>query len=135
MPDTVVVADMEAGLEHLSWAGGTLRHVDILLVVLQPTTKVLLTAARTHRLAVDLGIPRIAFVANRASDDDRNRLEAFARERGGQVLGWVPEDGAVRRADKASACILDTDPEAPSVVAIAALAVSLETELSAGSGL
>ena len=48
---------MEAGLEHLSWAGGTLRHVDLLLIVAQPQVKSLLTAARTVRLARQLGIP------------------------------------------------------------------------------
>ncbi|MGH9076243.1 MAG: hypothetical protein ACRDY0_02110 [Acidimicrobiales bacterium] len=116
---------MEAGLEHLSWAGGTLRHVDLLLVVIQPTVKVLLTAARTYRLAVDLGIPRIAFVANRAGDDDRHRLEAFAAERGRPVVAWIPEDDAVRRADKAGMCLLDTEPGAPSVAAIATLAERL----------
>ena len=66
-PGTVVVADMEAGLEHLSWAGGTLRYVDMLLVVVQPTAKVMMTADRTHTLAMELGIPRIAFVGNRAN--------------------------------------------------------------------
>lgn len=131
MPETVVVADMEAGLEHLSWAGGTLRHVDLLLVVAQPTAKVLLTAARTHRLAVDLGIPRVALVANRAADEDRKRLEGFAHERDLEVLAWIPEDAAVMRADKAGRCLLDAEPDALSVAAIGALATVLEAELLA----
>jgi CO dehydrogenase nickel-insertion accessory protein CooC1 len=46
-----VVADMEAGLEHLPWAGGTLRHVDLLAIVALPQVKSLMTAARTIRLA------------------------------------------------------------------------------------
>lgn len=57
LPGTFVVADMEAGLEHLSWAGGTLRYVDVLLVVVQPTSKVMMTADRTHKLALELGMP------------------------------------------------------------------------------
>lgn len=121
---------MEAGLEHLSWAGGTLRHVDLLLVVVQPTAKVLLTARRTDRLATDLGIPRIALVANRAAEEDRDRLNAFAGEQGRQLMGWIPEDDAVRRADKAGRCVLDTEPETPSVVAITALADALAAGLS-----
>src|SRR3990170_3502250 len=99
MPGTIVVADMEAGLEHLSWAGGTLRYVDLLLVVLQPTEKVLLTASRAHKLAVDLGIPDVCFVGSRASEDDRARFEPFAAERSGELLALIPDDEAVRQAD------------------------------------
>ncbi len=117
---------MEAGIEHLSWAVGTLRHVDDLLVVLQPTVKVLLTAARTYELAVALGIPRIAFVANRARPDDVARLEAFAAERGGELLAVVPDDEAVHAADRAAQCLLDTAPDSPSVRAIEGLAQALE---------
>lgn len=130
IPEIVVVADMEAGLEHLSWAGGTLRHVDLLLVVVQPSPKVLLTATRTDRLAIDLGIPRVAFVANCAAERHRDQLEAFARERGRELVGWIPEDEAVKRADKVGRCILDTDPGAPSVIAIQTLAGVLAAELS-----
>ncbi|MEO6120980.1 MAG: hypothetical protein ABIW46_03115 [Acidimicrobiales bacterium] len=125
------MADMEAGLEHLSWAGGTLRHVDLLLVVLHPQAKVLLTARRTVRLARQLGIPAIAFVANRiragaAGDEDRARLTAFAEEHGGEVLAWIPEDDSLAEADRLGRCPLDCVPDAPGVVAIVALADNLE---------
>lgn len=123
---------MEAGLEHLSWAGGTLRYVDLLLVVLQPTVKVLLTADRTHRLAVQLGIPEIAFVGSRASEAERGRLENFAVERGRQLLAVVPDDDAVRHADRLGVCLLDTAPESPSVRAIERLADALDERLRTG---
>ena len=117
---------MEAGLEHLSWAGGTLRYVDVLLVVVQPTAKTMMTADRTHRLAVQLGIPTIAFVASRASGPDVERLAAFAAERGCELYGAVPDDDAVRAADRAARCLLDTAPESAAVAAIARLADGLE---------
>ncbi|MPZ67010.1 MAG: hypothetical protein GEU83_16365 [Pseudonocardiaceae bacterium] len=117
---------MEAGLEHLSWAGGTLRHVDLLLIVVQPTAKVLLTAARTHDLAVDLGIPDIAFVATRAGPDDLRRLTAFAVERGGELLAVVPDDEAVREADRLARCVLDTAPDSACARAVEQLADQLE---------
>ena len=126
MPGTVVVADMEAGLEHLSWAGGTLRYVDVLLVVVQPTAKTMMTADRSYHLAVQLGIPTIAFVASRASGADVDRLAAFAAERGCQLYGAVPDDDAVRGADRAALCLLDTAPGSPSVEAIERLATELE---------
>jgi len=127
LPGTVVVADMEAGLEHLSWAGGTLRYVDLLLVVVQPTAKVMMTAERTHKLAIELGIPRIAFVGNRALHRaDVERMEAFAAERGRELLIAIPEDGAVPAADRASSCVLDTAPDSEAVKAIGRLADRLE---------
>ena len=117
---------MEAGLEHLSWAGGTLRHVDVLLVVVQPTAKTMMTADRTYRLAVQLGIRTVAFVASRTSGTDVDRLAAFAAERGCELYAVVPDDDAVRAADRAARCLLDTAPESPAVAAIAGLADELE---------
>ncbi len=117
---------MEAGLEHLSWAGGTLRHVDMLLIVVQPTAKVLLTAARTYTLAVELGIPDIGFVATCGGPGDLDQLAAFVNERGCDLLGVIPEDEAVREADRMARCLLDTAPGSPCVGAVEQLADRLE---------
>ena len=131
LPGTFVIADMEAGLEHLSWAGGTLRYVDLLLVVVQPTAKVMMTADRTHKLAIELGIPRIAFLGNRATGPaDVERMEDFAAERGCELLVAIPEDAAVPAADRASRCVLDTAPESEAVKAIVRLAERLEGQFA-----
>jgi CO dehydrogenase maturation factor len=135
LPGTFVVADMEAGLEHLSWAGGTLRYVDLLLVVVQPTAKVMMTADRTHKLALELGIERIGFVGNRAtSPADVERMEAFASERGSELYIAIPDDPAVPAADRAASCVLDTAPESEGVRAIARLADRLEAEFAVAAG-
>jgi CO dehydrogenase maturation factor len=127
LPGTFVIADMEAGLEHLSWAGGTLRYVDMLMVVVQPTAKVMMTADRTHKLALELGIERIGFIGNRAtSQADVERMEAFAAERGCELLIAIPEDSAVPAADRASMCVLDSAPDSEAVKAIGRLADRLE---------
>ncbi len=131
LPGTFVIADMEAGLEHLSWAGGTLRYVDMLMVVVQPTAKVMMTADRTHKLALELGIERIAFIGNRAtSPADVERMEAFAAERGCELLVTIPEDEAVPAADRASRCVLDTAPDSEAVKAIVRLAERLEGQFA-----
>ncbi|HWH33983.1 MAG TPA: hypothetical protein VNT56_01540 [Acidimicrobiales bacterium] len=123
-----VIADMEAGLEHLSWAGGTLRHVDLLLIVAQPQVKSLMTAARTARLARHLGIPRLGLVGNRADGAaDTGRLGAFATEHGIDLLAVVPRDEAVVEADRLGACVLDTQPASPAVGAITALGVAIQS--------
>jgi CO dehydrogenase maturation factor len=123
LPDAVVVGDMEAGIEHLSWAGGTLRHVDLLLIVAQPQVKSLMTAARTVRLARQLGIPRPGLVGSRSErPGDDEYLAAFAAEHELELLAVVPRDEAVVAADRLGACVLDTHPGAPAVAAIAGLA-------------
>ncbi len=114
---------MEAGLEHLSWAGGTLRHVDLLLIVAMPQAKSLLTAARTLRLARQLGIPRLGLVGSRSErPGDQERLAAFAAEHDIHLLGVIPRDEAVIEADRLGACVLDTHPTSPAVAAITGLA-------------
>lgn len=118
----VVIADMEAGLEHLSWAGGTLRHADLLLVVAEPQVKSLLTASRTIALGRELGIPRMGLVANRGGDGDKHQLEAFAQQHEVELLAVIPNDEAIIRADRDGRCVLDTAPSAPAVAAIKALA-------------
>ncbi|MGI8757690.1 MAG: hypothetical protein ACR2K0_00095 [Acidimicrobiales bacterium] len=123
----MVVADMEAGLEHLSWAGGTLRHVDVLLVVAEPQAKSLITAKRTIALARQLGIPRICLIGSRAErPGDEERLGAFAAEHEVELVAVVPRDEAVVDADRVGACVLDTEPGSPAVAAIQRLAEVLE---------
>ncbi len=132
LPGTFVIADMEAGLEHLSWAGGTLRYVDLLCVVVQPTAKVMMTADRTHKLALELGIGRVAFIGNRATGPaDVERMAAFATERGCELLVAIPEDPAVPAADRASRCVLDTAPDSEAVRAIGRLAERIEGQFAA----
>ncbi len=129
-PGTVVVVDMEAGVEHLSRAGGTLRNADLLLVVVQGTGKALLTAARTTVLARQLGIAEVAYVANRVRAGDQPRLEAFATEQGGVLIAALPEDAAIGGADRVGLSLVDHAPTAPSVAAIADLADALSRRIA-----
>jgi CO dehydrogenase maturation factor len=125
LPDTVVIADMEAGLEHLSI--GTLRYIDALLVVVQPTAKTMMTADRTYKLARELGIPEVAFLGNRirrAADEEQ--LRSFAADHASELLVTIPEDDNVRWADAQSRCILDLAPDSALVHAVGRLADTLE---------
>jgi CO dehydrogenase maturation factor len=130
LPDTVVIADMEAGLEHLSI--GTLRYIDALLVVVQPTAKTMMTADRTYKLALELGIPDVAFLGNRIRRPaDEEQLRRFAAEHGSALLVAIPEDDNVRWADAQSRCILDLAPDSDLVHAVGGLAEELERRLLA----
>lgn len=97
----VTLVDMEAGLEHLSRSGGTLAHVDVMLVVMEPTHKSLLTAARTIALAEELGIIRSRGVANKVRPEDAAFIEQMAPGSGVPLAGVVPYDPAVIDADRA----------------------------------
>ncbi len=98
----VTIVDMEAGLEHLSRSGGTLAYADVLLMVMEPSRKSVLTAARTVALADELGIPRCLGVGNKARlpDDAAFFAEACA-EHGVEVAAVIPLDAAIPAADRA----------------------------------
>lgn len=94
----VAIVDMEAGLEHLSRSGGTLAHADVLLVVMEPSRKAVLTAARTMALADELGIPAVFGLGNKAAEGDREFFEQVCEEYGVPLAGVVPLDDDVARA-------------------------------------
>lgn len=118
---------MEAGLEHLSRSDGTLRHIDLLLVVLEPYRKALETARRTMALAGDLGIPKIYGLASKVRDQtEADEVAGFADELSMPMLGTVPYDDAVRLADREGIAVIDLDPESQAVKAVGGLLDSME---------
>jgi CO dehydrogenase maturation factor len=120
---TVTVVDMEAGLEHLS--RGTGRHVDTLIVTLEPYYKSLETARRCAELGREIGIPRIVAVANKTRDDeDRAAIREFAVRHGLTQIGEIPMDDQLRKADLAGRSPID-EPDSPAIAAIRSLADSL----------
>ncbi|MGH2704099.1 MAG: hypothetical protein ACRDJ4_03085 [Actinomycetota bacterium] len=123
----LTVADMEAGLEHLSRSDGTLRHIDLLLVVLEPYRKALETGRRTHALASQLGIGRIGAVVSKVRDEtERREVETFAEGLGMPVLGVIPYDEAVRTADREGVAVIERFPDSPSVRGVADLLNAVE---------
>ena len=123
----ITVVDMEAGLEHLSRAGGTLRYVDHLMVVVEPYVKAVETARRTLFLAKELGIKRITILGSKVRDEsERAVLERFCADEGVELIGVIPFDDAARLADRDGAPVIDRSPQSPMVRAIDALAASLE---------
>ena len=119
--DTVIVADLEAGI-------GTLTRlpegsVDTTLVIVEPTPRSIDVGKRAVLVAAERQQGRITVVANKVLDDeDVARVrEAFADH---EVV-TVPADSVVTTADRKGASPMDIDPDAPAVAAIAGLASSL----------
>jgi len=97
----VTLVDMEAGLEHLSRSGGTLAYADVLLVIMEPSRKSILTAGRTIVLASELGIPRVYGVGNKARlPEDAEFFQKVSAEYNVPLAGIIPEDPDVVDSDR-----------------------------------
>ena len=122
----ITIVDMEAGLEHLS--RGTARHVDTLLVILEPYYKALETARRAAQLARELGVRQILGVANKIRDDaDGDAVRKFAATHGLSIAAEIPLDEGIRKADLAGKAPIDV-AGSPAVAANSLLAARLASE-------
>ena len=97
----ITLVDMEAGLEHLSRSGGTLAYADVLLMIMEPSRKSVLTAGRTIGLAAELGIPLVFGVGNKARmPEDGEFFRALAAEYRVPLAGIIPHDPDVVESDR-----------------------------------
>jgi CO dehydrogenase maturation factor len=96
---SVVIMDMEAGIEHLG--RGTTRGIDLMIVVVEPGTRSLETAERIKRLGTDIGVKKFAAVINKAGEEDLGVVESKLRDMGIPVLGTIPYDSSLVKADLA----------------------------------
>ena len=125
--DTVIVLDLEASPEHLS--RGTTRHVDILLLVVEPYFRSYETARRMAELASELPIPLVGVVANKLRrPDDADAIAEFCERHALNLVGQVPWSEAALDGDRAGIPLLDFAPEDGAVEAIRLLVDSLLRE-------
>lgn len=97
--DTVI--DMEAGIEHLSRSGGTLAHADVLVLVMEPSRKAVITARRTIDLAAELGIGAWIGLGNKADGPGQlEALEDLCRQHDVPLDAVVPASGDLVAADR-----------------------------------
>jgi len=93
-----VVTDMEAGVEHMGRA--TAEHVDTMLIVTDSSLKSMETAKKLYALTKDLGIKRAFIVGNKVANSEEGKLiEKFASKDGMPLLGLVPYDEQILKAD------------------------------------
>src|ERR687884_1355876 len=96
--EDVCILDTEASPEHL--ARGTARYADGMLAVVEPWFKSLETGRRMAVLAKDLGLERVALVANKVRDEqDRAAVEQFAEANGLEIAGVIPFDDRLPDAE------------------------------------
>lgn len=120
LDNTISILDLEASPEHLS--RGTTRHVDALLLVVEPYYRSFETAKRMAALAAELPIPVVGVVANKLrSPDDASAIAEYCTRHGLTLLGELPWSTEVLDADKAEIPVIDYDPSGPVVVAVSKL--------------
>ena len=124
LENTVSILDLEASPEHLS--RGTTRHVDALLLVVEPYYRSFETAKRMAALASELPIPRVGVVANKLrSPDDASAIAEYCERHGLILEGELPWSTLVLDADKAEIPLIDFDPTSPVIAAVSKLADKL----------
>ena len=123
-PERLVVVDMEASPEHLS--RGTIRHVDVVLLVAEPYYRSLETVRRMSSLVSELPVASVVVVANKVrSPADRAAVEEFCVRHGLAFAGSVPWSDTVGSADRARVPVADAPGTGEVVAAVRALAGSL----------
>ena len=122
--DSAVILDLEASPEQFS--RGTTRHVDVLLLVVEPYYRSLETARRMAGLASELPIGRIGVVGNKLrSPGDAEAIAEFCDRHGLALEATLPWSDSVLDADRAGVPLIDRDPSGPVVSAVAGLCDSL----------
>lgn len=119
--DRHLIGDLPGGTRQpfFGWGG----FADTLVVVVEPTVKSFVTARRLRRLGTVDGEPRLVVLANKVvTADDESRI---ADETGLEVLAAVPQDAAVRDADRAGAALVDHAPDAPATAALRSFVAAL----------
>ena len=112
--DSLIIMDMEAGLEHLG--RGTAGMVDYFITVTEPGARSLQTYRRIKQLAADLGVRKVYVVGNKVrSEGDRE----FIRQRvdAEDLLGFISYSDDVIDADKREGSPLETGGSVVSEIA------------------
>ncbi len=107
--NSVVILDMEAGIEHLGRA--TTKGIDIMLIVVEPGARSIETAGRIMELARQIGIQKFGAVINKDRGDVKDIADRI-NEYGIPVIGTIPYDASLIRADMESIAPIDAGGDA-----------------------
>lgn len=94
--NSVVILDMEAGIEHLG--RGTAKRIDYMLIVVEPGARAIETAGRIAELARDIEIKKLGVVINKAVNGVEE-IEERLKKYNIPVIGVVPFDAGLVKAD------------------------------------
>lgn len=102
--DDTLIMDMEAGIEHLGRA--TSKGVDVMLVVVEPGQHSIDCAKTIARMAKEIGVERIVFVANKvAGKEDEEFLRQALPDK--EIVAFLPFSNPVKHADRDGVGVYD----------------------------
>lgn len=119
-----VVVDMEAGTKDV-FDRYYVSFVDLLALVTDGSAVANLVCRRLASIAREQGEPPVGLVLNRATPARRQAATDLAAELGVALIGEVPHDEGVRRADVAGEPTADHAPDTPAFAAVGRLAAAL----------
>lgn len=125
-----MIGDLPGGTRQpfFGWA----RFADHLLIVVEPTSKSILSAKRLMRLTTDQSGPsQILAVVNKTQH--LGDVEVVRSKTGLEVIGVIPLDAGVAEADRRGISPMDYAPYSPAVLAVEALTQTMR--LAAEEGL
>ncbi len=111
--NSVVIMDMEAGVEHLG--RGTTKGIDYMIIVVEPGARSIETAGRIAELARQIGISKFGAVINKAGGDV-SEIEDRLKEYHLPVLGVIPYDATLIEADMENIAPVDRNGAALSAI-------------------
>lgn len=121
---TVVITDLEAGVNDLLWVRP--KPGDVLVLVIDPSRKSLEVGRRILAVAREHGVRKVVAIANKVEQhDDAERVAAGLP--GIEVIA-VEDDPLVRQADRVGQSVVDGAAAGRAVPAIAELARRLWAE-------
>lgn len=94
--NSVVILDMEAGVEHLG--RGTTKGIDYMIIVVEPGARSIETAGRIAELGRQIGINKFGVVINKSTGEVleiENKLHGYDLP----VIGSIPFDPGMVKAD------------------------------------
>lgn len=120
----VLILDMEAGIEHLG--RGTAKGVNAMLNIVEPGTQSIETTLRIKKLAVEIGVDQVFAIGNKISGaEDQHFIEKAMETAGLPIMGYIPFDPAIMRADMFRQAPIDYAPSSAAIGAIKTLKTKL----------
>lgn len=119
-----LIMDMEAGLEHLG--RGSSRHMDVMIVVVEPGMRSVDIAVTIKNLASEVGIKKVVAVINKVHSEEAVRIVGDKlRDNGIDVLATVPFNPMLVEADLMGVSPMDVEDTGDVVDAISEIKTSL----------